>query len=99
MQERVGLDLDPDAIAIADNPDLMYVAHRRARLTRDRAERTEIMLSDQRLCCAAHRVLIQRQTFPGDVTGIERGSRRPIDDHVTIAARQGPITRMECIAD
>ena len=97
MQERIGLDVDDDAISITRHADRMHIAMRRARLTGERAECAEIVFADQCLAGALHRRRIQRLPLPGDIARIQRRPRGAIEDRIAIAAPERAIARMEVV--
>jgi hypothetical protein len=98
VQESVGLELEIEEFT-RPRPELDAgeVAHRRARLTGDGAETAEVLLADQAATGRLHRLVIERQTNPGQAFAPDRRAHETVDDGVAIPPRLRGKTRMEIV--
>ena len=84
MQERVGRDLDGNEVSIALDDEPRQPPDRRLRLALRRAERTEIMITDERRGGGLHALVIERAMNMRGPLLDEGRAHVAVEDHIPI---------------
>jgi len=97
VQERARGSLDHDLVAIAGDIQPIECLDGRVRLALRGAERREVVLADQRLRGAMHRVRIERQRQPPHAVAVQRRRRAARQNPIAVVSRHGAVARIEAL--
>ena len=95
VEETAGAGADHDHLALAADIESVKRLFRRFRLAFGRAERGEIMLAEDQLCGAVHRLGIERHRAMPDAQLVERRAAAAVEDAIFVVPRDRGKPRLE----